>query len=292
MKLVVVQFPNNGYLGGPESASFSISLNNNECSITINQLGKREIIIEAIPGNYKDVLSVYYSLVSLLMLLDGQFYPIQSAFDGTDITSSFKQRELECYSSADFILKYGVRLSGFGDVIDKVFFQKWVNLRADLDIIHNMILYCLSSVKIPKDIQCAFIIEAFNGIFELISSKDSSFIQPSVPKGESKLKHYLLAVIDQYDPLIFSEEITRNKEEFAQILVNSRNRIAHIKTKESRRFLDGGESVMYLLKLSLLYRVVLLRLLGVDENLYINSLKKGVRTINEQDIVKNFISKL
>ena len=95
-----------------------------------------------------------------------------------------------------------------------------------------------------------------------------------------------------YDPIIFSKELSHNKNEFAQILVNSRNRIAHIRTRENQRFLNGEESAMYLVKLSLLYRVVLLKLLGIRENLYINLLEEGVCFLNEQDIIKNFLSKL
>lgn len=98
--------------------------------------------------------------------------------------------------------------------------------------------------------------------------------------------------MEKYDPFIFSEELSRNKNGFVQTLVNSRNRIAHIKTKDDRQFLDGGESVMYLVKLSFLYRVVLLNLLGVPENQYIESLKSGVQIINDNNIIKAFLSNL
>lgn len=183
MELVVTQLLNGCFLGGPKNMSFTTSLNNSDYHITIDQLGKRVITITSLSEKYKDYLSIYYLLTSLLMLFDGVFYPVISAFDGTDITASWERRELRCYHSADFILTYGTKLIDFENVLSDTIFQKWNALRIELDIIHNMVLYCLSSVEIPKDIQCAFMIEAFEGLIELICAKDSNFIMPSVQKG-------------------------------------------------------------------------------------------------------------
>lgn len=64
------------------------------------------------------------------------------------------------------------------------------------------------------------------------------------------------------------------------ILVNSRNRIAHIKSKQNRKFLNGDESVLYLHKLSLMYRIILLDLLDIPLNRYKERLSNRIETIN------------
>lgn len=292
MKLSIIQQPENGVLGGPKDKSFSIGLNNASYDISINQLCHREIVVSTNNGSYKDILSAFYSLETLLMLFDGQFYPTIKAFDGAKITSSWNERRLPSYNSADFMLGSGNKLIEFDTILDVQLFQNWCALKKELDLVHNMVLYCLSSVEMPKDMQVAFMTEAFIGVCELINTKDSSFKLPKVPAKESKLKHYFLAVTDKYGQNIFAEEFSRDKEKFAQILVNSRNRIAHIKSKQGRTYLDGSESVMYLMKLSLLYRIILFDLLGIPTNMYNTSLSSRVQAINNHATTKSFLKSL
>ena len=47
-------------------------------------------------------------------------------------------------------------------------FKKWYDIKTELDLNFKMLLYCVSSVEMPKDMQCAFITEAFIGIYELV----------------------------------------------------------------------------------------------------------------------------
>lgn len=78
----------------------------------------------------------------------------------------------------------------------------------------------------------------------------------------------------------FRGEYQKDLEGFVQILVNSRNRIAHIKSKQNRKFLNGDESVLYLHKLSLMYRIILLDLLDIPLNRYKERLSNRIETIN------------
>lgn len=96
--------------------------------------------------------------------------------------------------------------------------------------------------------------------------------------------HYLLFRIQKkrshYGQEIFRGEYQKDLEGFVQILVNSRNRIAHIKSKQNRKFLNGDESVLYLHKLSLMYRIILLDLLDIPLNRYKERLSNRIETIN------------
>lgn len=292
MELVIIQQPENGILGGPKDKSFLISLNNANYDIAIKQLCQREIFISTNDGIYEDMLSVFYTLETLLMLFDGHFYPTIKAFDGTEITSSWNKRSLSSYRSADFMLGSGNKLIEFDAVVDAQLFQNWHALKKELDLIHNMVLYCLSSVEMPKDMQVAFLIEAFKGVCELIHVRNPNFALPLNSKNKLDLKPAFLAIVDRYGLDIFKEELRKNKEGFAQILVNSRNRIAHIKSWQNRRVLDGGESVMYLMKLSLLYRIVLFDLLGISKSTYNVALTSRVQTINNHKIMNSFLNSL
>lgn len=292
MNLSITQQPINGIIGGPKHKGFAVSVNNTAYNISIDQQCQREVSISSPAGKYEDATSIYYSLVTLLMLFDGHFYPVVNAYDGTDITESWNKRALPSYSSADFMLGTGNKLIEFDQILDAQLLKNWCALKKELDLVHNMVLYCLSSVEIPKDMQVAFMTEAFKGVCELIHVRNPNFALPLNSKNKLELKAAFLAVVDQYGLDIFKEELSRNKEGFAQVLVNSRNRIAHIKSRQNKRVLDGGESVMYLMKLSLMYRIVLFDLLGISKSAYDAALSSRVQTINNHKIMKAFLNSL
>jgi hypothetical protein len=292
LNLSITQQPINGILGGPKHKGFAVSVNNTAYNISIDQQCQREVSISSPAGKYEDATSIYYSLVTLLMLFDGHFYPVVNAYDGTDITESWNKRALPSYSSADFMLGTGNKLIEFDQILDAQLLQNWCALKKELDLVHNMVLYCLSSVEMPKDMQVAFMTEAFKGVCELIHVRNPNFALPLNSKNKLELKAAFLAVVDQYGLDIFKEELSRNKEGFAQVLVNSRNRIAHIKSRQNKRVLDGGESVMYLMKLSLMYRIVLFDLLGISKSVYDAALSSRVQTINNHKIMKAFLNSL
>lgn len=293
MKLTIKQRPENGFLGGPKNRYFSVCHEGITYEIAIEQCGERKITITSPEGGtYNNALEVYYTLETLLMLFDGQFYPVVSAFDGdTEVTSSWKRRALPCYHSADFMVGTGNALLDFEKVLNWQLLEKWFALKKELDLIHNMVLYCLSSVEMPKDMQCAFMIEAFEGLCELVEQRMPEITFPRAKKGESQLQKYLLTIIPLYGTPIFEKEMQCNAEIFTQILVDSRNKIGHIKSKQGRTYLDG-ECVMYLMKLSLLYRVVLFDLLGIPSDLCSNQLNLRVQAINDHEVMQNFLKKL
>lgn len=57
-------------------------------------------------------------------------------------------------------------------------------------------------------------------------------------------------------------------------MVNSRVRIIHIKREQKGLYFNGNESVLYTLKISLLYRCIIFKVLNINELNYIdNSIK-------------------
>ena len=229
-----------------------------------------------------DLHHLYFDLKRLIMLMDGQFYPITSVTqDGVEITTSIQKKLLPNYFSADFMIGENNRLINFDEVLSETLFSNWCLIQEELDIVHNTALYCLSRVEMPVDMKCAFLIEAFIGVGEIIQSKKSEFVLPKRKSREkSQLGLDLKYIISHYGQEIFRGEYQKDLEGFVQILVNSRNRIAHIKSKQNRKFLNGDESVLYLHKLSLMYRIILLDLLDIPLNRYKERLSNRIETIN------------
>ena len=97
MNLSITQQPINGILGGPKHKDFAVSVNNIAFNISIDQQCQRELSISSSAGKYEDMISIYYSLVTLLMLFDGHFYPVVKAQDGTDITESWNPKGKPLY---------------------------------------------------------------------------------------------------------------------------------------------------------------------------------------------------
>ena len=291
--LKVTHQSQNGFLGGPKYVNLSVVMNNATFDICIKQLGIREITIETEDGAYSDLFSVFDALETLLMLFDGQFYPVIVASDkGSDITHNFNMKRLASYTSADFMIGPESKLIEFDSVLDQTLLQKWLQIRSELDLIHKMVLYCLSAVEMPKDIQCAFMVEAVKGLCKIIHVHDKSFAPALFTGKEPSLKMTFLAVADQYGSDIFADEFARNKEGFASILVNTRNRIAHINDNERMQILPRVVNVWYIIKLSLLYRIALFELLDVPRSVYSDPLGKYIQALNMRPGMDDFIKNI
>ena len=117
---------------------------------------------------------------------------------------------------------------------------------------------------------------------------------PSLEPGEktTTLKMCIDAVISKYGQDIFAEEYNANKGKFLQTLINTRNRIMHIKRNQpTDKYLSGAESILYLVKLCHLYRVVILSLLGIDYSRYQTAVVKSVGRWNSWNgVLTNFIN--
>ena len=83
------------------------------------------------------------------------------------------------------------------------------------------------------------------------------------------MKQCLNALINTYGEVIFGREQSNHEyDDLLSTLVNGRVRVMHIKTSmPASKYFDGMHSVYYMRKMSLLYRLVLLDLLGISRDL-------------------------
>lgn len=268
---------------------FSIKRNKVIYNITIEEDSSRKItILSKGSPTYPEKFQVFYDIERLIMLFEGHFHSVIEACEkGTKITHCFKARTLDSYISAQSMISESNVLLDFSQVLNRKMLSDWSTLQNKLDLIHKMYLYCVSNIPMPIDMKCAFMIESFSGIGEML--RKNGCIKP--PKEQATLKYYLKETMKTYGADIFSQELKRSGK-FAQILVDSRNRIAHIKNYQGTTVLDGNESAIYLMKLSLLYRKILFELLDIPQKVYSNNLQTKVAEIDKQDATKLFLKKL
>lgn len=290
----------NGILGGPFQCDFSITLNSVLYEISIEQMVIRKTIISTNESvELDDLIVVFNKLDMLIMLGEGQFIPIEKAWiiknsksiESRELDSKIAMR-LNLFNSCDFTTGNHSKFLSFDQYIDDNVFLKWIKMLEELDIVHPMVLYSMADTGMPIDCKTAFIIESFESLAELIEKYNKSFTKPSYKRGESLLQKCLCAIIKLYGEDIFQKETNTNIEKFTHILKDSRNRISHIKTKQGRYYLNGSEPILYAVKLSFLYRHILLTLLEVDYNFYKSQITKLVNDWdNWNGILEEFLKK-
>lgn len=69
-------------------------------------------------------------------------------------------------------------------------------------------------------------------------------------------------------------------------LINTRVNIMHIKINQRTPKFDGKEATLYAMKMSYLYRIVILNQLGIAEKLYDDNLRKRVCNIDKWNKVQ------
>ena len=300
--LRAVFFREDGFLPINNPVGLTYSGFGNTFSITVSQNGIREIKIKSTPSKVNNLQLILNDFLRLTMLFEGSFLRLQHITFFIDnikclwsdlLEEELHRRLLAYFSSADFTSD---RTNCFVDpfsCLSSELFAKWIDIEAELDIAHSMVLYGMSDISVPVDLKAAILIEAFGPLFELIKQHHSDFnIVPPLPMSnggkDSKTRRQLESIIQRYGTDIFEKEIKKDIHLFCHVLVSSRNRIAHIKTNHAKLTLNGRESVLYTVKLSWLYRVVLLDLLGVSYSSYSDNLKNSIERWNSWEGILDF----
>jgi len=272
--------------------------------IKVEQCGIREIMITSDEDvSVIDLHAVFSRIERLLMLLDGTFISLseirlsESDTVEENVLSSRKEHfmkgRLSYFSSADFC-NYSVgKLLGFNSVLTTELFCKWEQLLDELDVVHQMYLYSLSDSGITVDVKCAFLIELAEPLIEIIKKHTNFFTSLTPGARGTSLKNCLDVLITKYGVDIFRSELSNNYEQFLSAMVNSRVKIMHIKREQRGVYFNGNESVLYILKMSLLYRRIMFEVLNIDEVNYRDNLMKSVLRLDKwNDVLENFILKL
>lgn len=299
-----VVLKNEGILGGPHFLKMVYAFDGQDITIEVEQCGVRTIrLVSSASIAMSSLWNFYSQIEQFLMLLDGRFYYVESVLFSGDACSENEyavyateclRRRLSCCKTDPVYCYSDHCFLEFKELLMPELLSKWIILQEQLDIVHQVVLYNIADTGITHDVKCANLIECLEPMTEIISVYDHFF--PNLKPGErtTTLKMCIDAVISKYGKDIFSQEYTTSKDRFLQVLVNTRNRIMHIKRNQPKdKYLSGPESVLYLVKFCHLYRVVLLSLLGVNYSLYQTAVTKSVERWNSwEGMLSNFITSL
>ena len=293
-----------GLLSGPHSTAFEaeipvpIRYGEDELpakfTVQIDQGPHRQIAVRADePVYWASLLILLHELEQMIAIFDGSFVPIGDIHfacpdcsamvtdaDSAEVKEQALKQRLRCYASSNWS-RVSSGLVDFWDVLTPALFECWHSLVGELDIVNQVYLYALSDNGMPADLNLALLIELAEPMVEIVNDKQGRF--PSLQPGArgTSLKQCLNALINAYGLQIFNREVACDYDYLLRRLVASRVRIMHIKrNQEGKAIVEGSECVYYLMKLSLLYRVILLNLLGIPENVYAQRLKVATETVD------------
>lgn len=260
-----------------DNNKFRIIITQNDKERTFRLSSENELKID-------EVFLEFINIEKLIMLFEGIFWNIKeitfspiSPLFCDELAEECKRRRLSYFETDKLFFWENQKLVDFSNLLTNDLLNKWEKILEDLDIIHQMYLYNLAETKIPKEIKLATMIEVFEPLVELIKDYNHFFVSLSPGERNTTLKMCVDATISKYGKDIFKKEYQDNKDMFLQKVVNSRIRIMHIKRMlKDKPFFTGTESLIYMVKFSLLYRCTILSLLNTDYELYRNQLLKIV----------------
>lgn len=286
-KIIVTQAESCVALSGPRQLSFETD---DQFKVSIFQHGIRSVEIafaDLVPCD--KLFSEFLKIEKLLMLLDGRFYSlkeidfsdgVQGNNDKTDkYVNDIREHRLGFYSSKDFCKYSFIKLINFDDVLNSDVYAKWKDLLEQMDIAYQVFLYALADNKNPVDMNFAFLVELAEPFVELI--KDNTYYCQTLYPGErgTTLKMCVDSLITLFGTDIFEKELCANYKDFLDNTIGSRIRVMHIK-KNQNKYWQGKDCVRYSMKFSILYRRILLEILGIKYDKYKEALINAVQKID------------
>lgn len=301
--LTAIYTVKNGFLGGPREKKLTVQFDT-PISVTVKQLHTREITIVAnrdVPAT--KLYEVLSRIERLLMLFDGSFIPLDSlSFSNSDVSSDLqlhslaihcKNNRLAYFESADYCRYHFNKLIEYDDILSDELYSKWESILEELGMVHQVFLYSVSKSVNPADLACAFLVEQAEALVEIVKDIKKKYADLKPGQKGTSLRMCLEALLNDYGIEIFSAEKERNKAVFLDTLVNNRVRIMHIKRHQKGILFNGGESILYSVKMSLLYRRIMFDLLDIDHELYAVKLRECVSIWNRwDDTMIRFLNRL
>lgn len=285
--------------------SMSLNLDNGAILVNLEDNGNRVIIVKSDKSQNIDALyTVLTTLERLLVITEGVFPTLDNIsvyYNGAIheesemINSQCKARRLSYYNSGkEFSLND--KLIDWNDYLDETIYEKWERLMGVLNTANQMFLYSTANTGLTVDVRCAFLIELSETLVQLLDEEKIYSNNIPLRGKDCSLKKHLAVLIKDYGLDIFQKEINylrgknvRKPENIlAEPLKNTRVNIFHIKRQKDMytKCLNGPEALIYMKKMSFLYRIIILKILGIGEHLYKNKL---VRRISYFDRLNNTV---
>lgn len=293
MELKIVQTNDDGLFGDCYKNDFEYVYNGVTYRVKIEQCIKRELLIWAEKKVECSELFAMEALIEkLLFIFDGRFYPVEStAMIDEKGDSSIYQCEVNQYFNNRIpiydsfsmckypfmrLVKYNYNGMDLANTL-----VAWKCISDELNIVFNMLLYCLSSIQMPVDCKISSIIEMVKPFGEILEKHNNDFKIMRTKKDRIELRTALETVIKAYGVEIFDRELNDDFKSFLDLLVNTRNKIAHISSRQNKRCLSGSQCAFYIAKISIMYRKIIYALIGVDKEIYSENIIYAVKELDK-----------
>lgn len=286
-KVVRAVFKDDVIMQGYHSSEFVIE-GDNPITVQVEQAGMRAITVSAENEEYaSNLCDVLNKMIRLLMLFDGMFTELvsfETASDGytpEDVLRNYEREYVEYYPSYHRSAGYCTvplnKLFEFDQVLNAKVWDTWQWMCVELDVVHRMFMCGLMEGGFPVDLKCALLIQQAEPLVELVRDHKHYFASLTPGFDDHSLKTCLDVLISKYGTDIFAEELEYSYSEFIRMLESTAQRLTHVKRAQRNLVLSGDEPILYSMKMSLLYRVVMFDLLGIDKSIYKDSLVECVK---------------
>ena len=245
--------------------------------ITVIRMGNEETINIQGDVEVDYAVKILFLFLRLDNLFDGFFIkPEKIIIDGKN-SPRYLKNWLPFYKSAQVMDCLSYQGSEWSEI-----FKRWINLDNSLGIIHNMFLYANYSEDLTPDVKCALILQTFEPLADdlidkeyiKIDAKESQRICKNcgnITKQKTKitLADKLICIMETFGKDIFVKE---NIAHLAKMAKNTRNKIVHL-DRDKKETLSGKQTGCYYFKFNLLYRIIIFRMLGINDE----SIDKQIR---------------
>lgn len=208
-------------------------------------------------------------------LFDGTFYETDKYIvDGKDYTEELEGLEIGYLKCGKNVYKINLNLS---DIEYAEMFNKWLAIEDEINLISQMVLYGKNAPNMPADLRLAMISQIYEPFAEYLESKNMisisaqsrTYVCENCGFQKTKILHStfydcLNAIITKYGSTIFSTEL-KGQGDFISRIVATRVKVFHA-NKNKRNAYGGFDSSIYSIKLELLYRYIILLIVGNEKD--------------------------
>ena len=217
-------------------------------------------------------------ILSFECLYDGRFFDANSVvIDGEDHMAEIKEYLLSYYSGNKYYTKFSQPLN---DTKYKSGFCAWERFDKKYRFMNQMYHYVGYGLGATADLRLALFSEIFEPLSEMLEEQHTIKVistrlkKPNDPTFADKIRAVM--IVYGVDTLFANDDI----EDVIKKTVNTRNKLLHVNV-DKKETLTGGECGFYIKKYVDMYRIILMKNLGIYSEDNQKELEDSVKKFNE-----------
>lgn len=226
----------------------------------------------------KKMYEMLCKILSFECLYDGRFFDANSVeIDGEDHTAEIKKHLLSYYSGNKYYTKFSQPLN---DTKYKSGFCAWERFDKKYRFMNQMYHYVGYGLGATADLRLALFSEIFEPLSEILEEQHTIKVistrlkKPNDPTFADKIRAVMM--VYGVDTLFANDDI----EDVIKKTVNTRNKLLHVNV-DKEETLTGGECGFYIKKYVDMYRIILMKNLGIYSEDNQKELEDSVKKFNE-----------